>query len=131
MPRRVTGRGLEPDLARDLMIDCDEVEEVAIGDRLHGVDKRRRAVQRAMLPFIARDEIARVWKRRLPFAVDEHRVPTDVIGMQMRTHDGVDRLARKAGGGEVVEKRAIAEMPRREVALLVIADAGIDGDRAP
>jgi hypothetical protein len=39
-------------------------------------------------------QIARIGECRDPPLADQHRVPADVIDMQMRADHGVDRLAR-------------------------------------
>ena len=60
-------------------------------------------------PFLLRDQIARVRKRRHPASIDEHRVPADVIDMQMRAQHGVDRFARIAGRREIRQETTSAD----------------------
>src|SRR5215472_12044164 len=85
-----------------------------------------------VLPFLARKEVAGVREGRYPSAVEEPRVPTDVIGVQMRAQHIVDMLLRKAGGGEIGEIRPILPVISQLVrALLVIARASVDQNGRP
>ena len=52
-----------------------------------------------VLPFLAGEEVSGIRERRRPSAVDEARVPTDVIGMEMRTQHIVDVVGSETGGG--------------------------------
>src|SRR5215831_291962 len=63
-----------------------------------------------VLPFLARKEVASVREGRYPSAVEEPRVPTDVIGVQMRAQHIVDFFRRKTGGGEVREVGPVFSM---------------------
>ena len=80
-----------------------------------------------VFPFLPRKQIAGVGKRRLPSAIDEPRVPADMVGMQMRAQHIVDVLGCKARGGKVGEIGPILSMVALLVrALLVVARAGVD-----
>src|SRR5215469_8866832 len=56
-----------------------------------------------VLPFLAGEEVPGIRERRRPSAVDEARVPTDVVGMEMRAQHIVDVFRSETGGGEVRE----------------------------
>src|SRR5713226_9477795 len=65
-----------------------------------------------------------------PAAVDQPRVPADMVPVQMRAHDEVDLFRLYPEPAEVVDERALHAVelrPRR--AFLVVADARIDEDR--
>ena len=76
----------------------------------------------------AAEQVARVRKGRQPAAIDEARVPADVVDVQVRAQHRVDRLRREARGCHLVEKRTVQLIPHRDGARLVVADAGIDDD---
>ena len=52
-----------------------------------------------------------------------------MIDMQVRAHHEVDRFGWAAAGPEAIEERRIELVPGRIVALLVVAEAGVDQDR--
>ena len=65
-----------------------------------------------------------------PAAVNEARVPADMVPVQMGAHDKIDLFRLDPDPREVVGERgahAVELRPRRP--LLVVADAGIDEDR--
>ena len=47
------------------------------------------------LVFHSAKQVTRIGKRRYPLIVDQHGVPTDMIGVQMGAKNGLDALARK------------------------------------
>ena len=68
-----------------------------------------------------------VGERRHPAAVTQHRVPADMVGMQMRTEHHVDVFRRGAGGSQAIKVRRILLMEAmRPWPILVIAAAGIE-----
>ena len=73
--------------------------------------------------------MAGVGERGNPGTVDLVRAPTQVIRMQVRVHDGVDRPGVEAGVGQPLEERPGHLMPEREGAHLAIPDARIDEHR--
>src|SRR6266550_3133667 len=80
-----------------------------------------------MFVFDPADQVAGIRKGRDPTAIDQHRVPADVIDVEMRADHRVDRLARMAGGGEIREKPRLELVPGRyPPVLLVVAETGID-----
>src|SRR5262245_55341625 len=82
-----------------------------------------------VFPFLPREEIAGIGKRRHPSAIDEPRVTANVIGVKMRAKDEVDVLGLKARGCNVGKIGPILSMVALLVwALLVIARAGVDED---
>src|SRR5690348_16761135 len=82
-----------------------------------------------MLELDAAHQVPRAWKGRDPALIHQHRVPADVIDMEMRAQHRVDRLARESRRREILEKPALHAVPRRHGAvLLVVADAGVDDE---
>jgi hypothetical protein len=76
------------------------------------------------------EQIPGVGEGRNPAPVDQHRVPPDVVGVQVRAHHPVDRLARESGRRQVGQEGSAALVPARHVrAVLVVADAGVHQDR--
>src|SRR5690348_9043625 len=101
MARRVARSGLEANLIRDARIAFDQVRQPGLEYRAYRVVEQLARVGLARLPpvipFLAPDEIARTRKRRRPFAIDQHRVPSDMVYVQMGTEHAVNRVAREAG----------------------------------
>src|SRR5262249_44600864 len=102
----------ETNLLTDPMICRDEIDEPGIPDRSHRVGDDGSHVLPLLLAcpmriFDTAHQISRLWKGRDPTAVDQHRVPPDMIDVQMRAHHGVDRLARIAGKGEIAQKTGL------------------------
>ncbi len=105
-------------------------------DRRDRIGKDRRHVVAPLLVAPMREldpahQIAGLRKGRSPFPVNQHRVPADMVDMQMGAQHRVDRLAREPGRRQVGEKRPLEVVPGRDAAvLLVVAEAGIDDDAA-
>ena len=133
VPGRVARRRLQPDLVAQAMIGLDEVREARVEDGPDGVaeDFAVRVVPRRapVRPLRPAKEIARPGEGRDPAAVDQHRVPADVIDVEMGADDEVERLARETRPREVLEKRTVELVPERVRPGLVVADAGVDDDR--
>src|SRR6185369_5265052 len=133
----VSGRRLEAQAGRDLVVLVDERDPPggdhghhAVGDAAGGLAPLL-GLPLPELPLLAVDHVARPGKRRHPALALQARVPADVIDVQVRADDGVDLLGRDAGGGQVVEPRPLPLVPeRRLVALLAVAHAGVDENRA-
>jgi hypothetical protein len=49
-----------------------------------------------------------------------------VVEVQVRAHDGVDGLRRKARGGEILQESRLQIAEHRKFTLPVRADAGVD-----
>ena len=74
-------------------------------------------------------QIARVGKGRHPAAVDQPRVPADMVHMQVRTEHEIHRLRRHARRRQPFEQRRLHMVPGLgRGPRLVRADAGIDQD---
>src|ERR1700733_9677364 len=68
-------------------------------------------------------------KRRHPFAIDQTRIPPDMIDMKMGAQHRIDRLRREAGVGKIGQERPIAVVPvRNPPPLLIVAQTGVDND---
>ena len=116
------------------MIRLDKVDKAGIEDRLHGIGENRALFGIVcfifpVVEFFARHQVPSIGKGRHPFSVDKHRVPADMVDMQVGTHHDVDTLARKAGFGHVLQKRALQTVPSWNMAaLLVVSETGIDNN---
>ena len=137
MARRMAGRGLDQHGVIDRMLALEQdrlsgfdhrQDAVAIRDAALRVCIRRRIAARvAVIVLLAREQVFGIWKCRHPAAVAQHRVPPDVIGMQVRAEHGIDLLGRRAGRAQPVEKRRLQPMePRQPGPLFVIAGAAVD-----
>ena len=86
-----------------------------------------------VLPLLTGEEVTGIRERRHPSAVEQARVPTDVIGMEMRAQHVVDVFGCETGGGEIREIGPIFPMIAQLVrAFLVVPRASVDKDgRAP
>jgi hypothetical protein len=77
-----------------------------------------------MREFDAAHEVTRLGEGRDPVTLDEHRVPADVIDMEVRADDRVDRLPCIAGRRQISEKARLEPVPGRDAPLLlVVAEA--------
>lgn len=147
MPWRMTWRREEHDLVGQSMIDLDEFVQARIDDRedlvdhhsvlLGKCDNHLRHVAATVrflapvLPFDPPKQVARIAERRDPFASVPPGVPADVIQVQVGAEDDVDRLGRIAGFGQSLEGREFEVIPAFVVAVLVVADTGVDDDPSP
>src|SRR5438105_2124403 len=118
----------------DPMIGLNEIDEPGLPDRRHRVAEHRRHVLALVLAgpvceFDAAHQVARVWEGRDPPTLDQHRVPADVIDVEVRANDRVDRLAGIACRRQIAEKARLQPVPGRDApVLLVVAEAGVDDD---
>jgi hypothetical protein len=106
MARRVADGRREPDLRRDHVVQLHQLDEAGVEDRLDAIAEHRLLllviVGAPEVVLATTDEVARLREGRCPFAVLEHRVPTDVVDVQVRAHHGVDSVARPARLAEVL-----------------------------
>ena len=139
MARRVAGGEGEADLVVECVVVGHDVGLPGLDDGKHAVVDAAVGIFLAALvdfdPVLvlgAREEVARVGETRHPAPAREARVPPHMVGVEMGAHHEIDIFGREADGGEVVEiaARRPPRPGRVEAALLVVADAGIDQDRA-
>jgi hypothetical protein len=80
--------------------------------------------------FAVGEDVARFWKGRYPLAIFQPRVPTHVVGMQVRTHDEIDVVYAKARRGEILLIAIrVHHVPKgTRGSWLMVADARIDQD---
>ncbi len=102
------GAGFEwPHLLGDVLEDAPRIEEIA----MHRAGRPAHvAVVHPEFPFRLRHQDFRVAKDLVAvLGLDA----VDMVGMEMRNDDGVDRLRRDAGGGEigVHEAGAVGDLP--------------------
>ncbi len=133
--RRVAGGGREPDLRRDHVVQLHQLDEAGIEDRLDAIAEHRLLllviVVAPEVVLAPTDEVARLREGRHPLAVLEHRVPADVVDVQMRAHHGVDSVARPARLAKVLQERRRQGLAAGDLARPVVADAGVDDQLQP
>jgi hypothetical protein len=79
------------------------------------------------------EQVTRAGERRRPAAVDQVRVPADVIDVQVGAHDRVDALRGETSGGEVREERPmlVVELGDQRTVLRVPVQVSISRRRVP
>src|SRR6516165_8576989 len=124
------------DLVADPVIGLDQIDEPGIPDRRHRVGEDgghgiSLALARPMGVLDAAHQIARIGKGRDPPAAEQHRIPPDMIDVEMGADYRVDHLARIAGTGEISQKARLQFVPGRDASVfLVVAETGVDDDAA-
>ncbi len=83
-----------------------------------------------MVPFLLTEVVARLRKRRHPFAIHQARIPADMVEVQVSAQHPGDRGRRKPGGREVLEKRRLQVAEHVVFTLPVGTDTGVDHDVA-
>ena len=58
-------------------------------------------------------------------AIAEHRVPADVVNVQVRAHHGVDSIARPARLAKMLQERRRQGLAAGDLARPVVPDAGV------
>src|SRR5690242_18573914 len=105
---RMTGCRDQAELVANQMVSPDKVDEPSGGDRPYRVVEdcraRRALICTPIIKFHPAHQVTRAGKRRHPASIDQHRVPADVIDMQMSTKNSIDRLDRAPGGSDLLEK---------------------------
>ena len=127
---RVARRGLEGDLVGDGVVVGDELVESGVDDRLHTeaqVDVLVLGTVDPVLVFALREEVLRVREGRNEVVADLHRVPADVVKVEMRAHHVVDLLPLH-DHLEVLEEARL-ERPHLHRQRPVVPHAGVDDDR--
>src|SRR5215472_18298579 len=99
----------EADFVADAVIGLDEIDEPRRPDRRHGIGEYRCHVLPLALPspmrvLDAAHQITRIGEGWDPTAAGQHRVPPDVVDMQMRANDRVYGLASIAGRCQISEE---------------------------
>ena len=135
MAGRVPRGRFQPHLVRDPIPVVDQLRPALRHDGtngiVHGILQEGILRPGEEVPFGAADQIPRVGERGDPLAVPQHRVPADVVDVQMRADDAVDRLARAADLLEIVQERQPQLVPFALRPELVVPDAGVDDDARP
>ena len=140
MARRVAGGGLDQHRVVDRVRAVEQHRLAGLDHRQHavaiGAAALRVGVRRGVATRIAvfvlgtGEQILGVRKGRDPAAVTQHRVPADVIGVQMGAEHDVDVFRRGAGLTQAREIRRVALVEARQPRpLLVIATAAVEQDR--
>src|SRR5262245_9521674 len=99
MARRMAEGRTETAFIADPVISLDEIDEPGVPNRHHRIREHGPHVF-AFVPIgpmgelDAAHKVACVREGRDPATLDQHRVPTDVVDMEMGTDDGIDRLKR-------------------------------------
>ena len=132
--RMAGGRG-EPDLGRDHVVHLHQLDEPSSEDRLDAVAEHRLLflvlIGAPEVVLAPAEEVAGLRERRHPFAALEHRVPPDVVDVQVRTHHGVDSVARPACFAKKLQERCRQRFAARDLARPVVPDAGVDDQLEP
>ena len=138
MAGRMAGRSLDRQLGGDVVAVVDQHGLARLHHREHAVlvsHVTRVGGHRRILPHVpvgvvgARKQVLCVRERRHPAPVAQHRIPADVVGMQVRAQHQVDVLGRDAGGAQALQIRRVELMEAmRPRPVLVIAAAGIEQD---
>src|ERR1035437_2822201 len=132
MSGSVAGRRLEPYFVGDAKVRVDQIGHPNLNNRTHRILDRIAHVLavelRPVIPLGAAYQVAGVGERRHPLAVLEHRVPPDMVHVQMRADDAIDLVARVTRFSQVAQKRQLQIAPRRVRTNLLVADAGVDDD---
>ncbi len=136
VPRRVAMGRLEAEMLVHLVGLVHEHRPARLHHRRHAVGEAARGVAAFLLLALpelelrAHHDVLGLREGGHPLAIDQARVPAHVVHVQMRAEHVVHLLRRHAGGAEIVEIGALTPVPGRHlVALLVIADAGVDDHR--
>src|SRR5262249_31316063 len=130
----------EAHLLADAMVDIDEVNETSVeygsdgvGEHriLHGAEAflgaGRFRLRFPIFELAPSQKIARLGKGRDPLSSDKHRVPTDVIDMEVGADDRVDAVTPESGGFQIPQERKLEIVPIGDGgARLVVADTGVD-----
>src|ERR1039458_222676 len=132
MSGSVAGRRLEPYFVGDAKVRVDQIGHPNLNNRAHRILDRIAHVLavelRPVIPLGTAYQVAGVGERWHPLAVLEHRVPPDMVHVQMRADDAIDLVARVTRFSQVAQKRQLQIAPRRVRTNLLVADAGIDDD---
>jgi hypothetical protein len=117
------------------MVQLHQLDEAGVEDRLDAI-----AEHRLLLLVIAgapevvlapTDEVARLREGRHPLAVLEHRVPADVVDVQVRAYHGVDAVARPAHLTKMLQERRRQRLAAGDLARPIVSDAGVDDQLQP
>ena len=111
------------------MIHLDRLGEAGFENRhdgiRHDINCFALGFLRPVLVFLAADQVAGVGKSRHPLVAVQHRIPADMIDMQMGADDRIDPLARKARFGDVLQEFRVQRLLARQHPGLIVADAGV------
>ena len=82
--------------------------------------------------FVPRKQIVRVGECRRPPSVQQPRVPTDVVDVQVGTQNDVDLLGPEPGRAQIGQIRVVLVVITALLrTMLVVTAAGVDQDRVP
>jgi hypothetical protein len=133
--RRVANGRREPDLRRDDVVEFHKLDEAGVEDGPYAIAEHSLLllvlVGAPEFVFASADEVARVGEGRHPLAVLEHGVPADVVDVEVRAHYGVDRFARPAGLGEMLQEGRRQALAAGDLARPVVAHTGVDDQLEP
>src|SRR6478735_7860870 len=137
MPGRMSGCRDQRHLISEPEVRVDEFHQPRIQHRHHGVIHVMEVVVAIglveMLPvfeFAAAEQVARLREGRYPLAIDQARVPSHMVEMQVRAQHVGDFFVRESGLGQILEKSGLHVGEHRELTLPVVADAGVDHGHA-
>ncbi len=132
---RVAGSWNEGHLIGNVEVRADELHQARGDDRIERVLEMPQVVIAAgalqvlpVIPLLAAEVVARLRESGNPLAVDQLRVPADMIEVQMRAQHAADGFRGKARSGEVLQEARLQVAEDIVLALPVRPDAGIDHD---
>ena len=132
--RRVSRRGQQRHVLVDLPSAGNQVRKARVEDRLHGIFDHRASVVGGLLapvfPLRFGVEVAGGGEGGLPAAIDQARVPADVVHVHVRAEHRVHAVRVEAGRLEVVQEARLHAVPARIAAHFAVADASVDDDGA-
>jgi hypothetical protein len=132
---------LEEEALDDLRAVVDELDLAGLDHRHDAVLddgdvlRQRQVAAGRRLPVLelaAREDVLGVREGRHPLAVDQPRVPADVVDVQVRADHQRHVLRLHAGLGQAIEvgqAQLVEALEQRQGARLVVAAAGVDQDR--
>jgi hypothetical protein len=117
------------------MVRLHQVDQAGVEDRPHAVFHDRPLLPfvfvTPMLEFTLADQIAGLGESRDPLAVHQHGVPAHMVRVQVGADHRVDTVPAPARIRQMLQERRRQRVTARQIARLVVADAGIDHQPQP
>jgi hypothetical protein len=112
------------------VIHLDQVDQAGVEHRADGVGQDDLLLgvpfRAPVVMFPATNQVAGLWEGRDPAVAVAHRVPADMVDVQVGADDGVDALAGPAGRLEGFQEIRGQGLAADKAARAIIPDAGVD-----
>jgi len=136
MPWCMPRRSLESDVAGERRVGRHRVDKPGVDHGPNGIGEcgRVQGIRRLrpVLDISSSEQIARTGEGRDPYSVDQTRVPTHVIDVQVSADDHVDRVRVEPGRSQVREERPVLVIEFRDQrAVFQVARACVNHDAKP